>query len=181
MKLRCPSCGATASADAYNNDAQARELLALAVTFPQPVAKVLLNYLALFRPEKTALSWSRALTIALELHALVSAGTIQVDKKVARPCNPHQWAAGIEEMLARRDGGLRLPMPNHNYLKKIVYEAADQADAKNEAAYHQAAQSGNLRSYQPKGPEPLGDDGLLPIEREMKKRDMQLPQLKKVE
>ena len=179
MKLRCPSCGATASADAYNNDARARELLALAVTFPQPVAKVLLNYLALFRPEKTALSWSRALTLARELHALVSAGAIQVDKKVARPCNPHQWAAGIEEMLARRDR-LIIPMKNHNYLKEIVYEAANRADAKNEAAYHQAAQSGNLRSYQPKGPEPLDDDGLLPIEREMKKRDMQLPQLKKV-
>jgi len=139
-----------------------------------------LNYLALFRPEKTALSWSRALTVAKDLHALVSAGTIQIEKKVARPCSPQQWVAGIEEMLARRDR-LRLPMKNHNYLREIVYEAADRTDAKNEAAYHRAAQSGNVRPYQPKGPEPLGEGGLLPIELEMQKRGMELPKLKKVE
>ena len=178
MKLRCFSCGAIGSADAFTNDANARELLAVATKLPHPLPPIMLHYLTMFRPEKTMLSWGKALRLTKDLAALVAAGTIQVEKKVARPCPPRLWALGIEQVTERRDR-LRLPLKNHNYLKQIVYDLADREDARNEAAYHQAAAAGNHRTYQLPEPEP--DDGLLPIERKMLAQGIQPPHLKKME
>lgn len=176
MKLRCFACGAMGSAEAFTNDSIARELLAVATNLPHPLPPIILNYLAMFRPEKTMLTWPKALRLTKDLAALVATGTVQVEKKAARPCPPRLWAQAIEQVIERRDR-LSLPLKNHNYLKQIVYDLADRQDARNEAGYHQAAAAGNHRTYQP--PEP--DDGLLPIERRMLEQGIQPLHLKKIE
>ena len=98
--------------------------------------------------------------------------------KVARPCPAHIWAQALEQMVERRDA-LQLPIKNHNYLKQIAYTLADQTDAHHEKQRNQSERTGNHRTYVPKGPEPLGDDGLLPMEREMKKHGITPGHLKK--
>lgn len=144
MKLICPGCGLIASAEAMANDAACRETLQAVAGLPAPLPPLALQYLSLFRPEKTALSWTKAARIARELAALVAGGHVQVDKKAARPCPARLWAQAIEEMLGRRER-LERPLKNHNYLRAVTYGLADQADAQAEKRVREAEQSGSYR------------------------------------
>jgi hypothetical protein len=145
MKLICPACGATASAEAWANDTVCRELLAVVAELPSPVAKVMLGYLGLFRPAKSALSWRKALRIALEIKDLTGRGYVQCQGRIDRNCPTAIWAAGMEQMLAQRDR-LSLPMPNHNYLRKVVYDLAERADGQQESrSYHDQQINGGRR------------------------------------
>jgi len=131
MKLVCPSCGLTASAEAWINDASARDLLLAVASLTHPLPKATLPYLGLFRPEKRALSWDKAGKIVAELVKLAASGHVQAPGKVARPCPPRIWAAAMEQMVDRRDA-IRRPLPNHNYLKQVAWQLADEEDGKKE-------------------------------------------------
>lgn len=146
MKLVCPSCGLTASAEAWLNDAAARELLLAVATLPAPLPKTCLPYLGLFRPETRALSWAKAGKIVAELALLAAAGHVQVQGKVARPCPPRILSAAMEQMVERRDS-IRRPLPNHNYLRQVAWQLADEADAKDEL---------RIKSYELRGGRPAG-------------------------
>ncbi len=148
MKLVCPSCGLTASAEAWLNDAAARSLLLAVATLPPPLPKVILPYLGLFRPEKRALSWNKAGKIVADLTKLIGPGHVQVQGKVARPCPPRLFAAAMEQMVERRDA-IRRPLPNHNYLKQVAWQLADEADAQGESSRRQQEASGATRCRQP--------------------------------
>ena len=142
MKMTCPSCGAVASADAWENDVIIREAVRFVTSLPDPIPKVILSYLSLFRPGRRALSWKKVLRLSGELATLVAAGHIQVQGKVARTCTPHHWAAGMEQMVDRRQT-LSLPLKNHNYLRQVVWQLADQDDAARERTVRQQELSGN--------------------------------------
>lgn len=142
MRLICPGCGMTASAEAWLNDAQCRDTIAAIVKLPSPLPAHVLSYLSLFRPESRALSWKKALRVVIELSALVNAGHIQTQGRVARPCPPGIWAAAIDEMVSRKDR-LSRPLKNHNYLRQVAYDLADQADAATESRRNAAEQSGS--------------------------------------
>lgn len=131
MKLICPSCGLTASAEAWINDAAARDLLLAVASLPAPLPKAMLPYLGLFRPEKQSLRWDKAGKIVSELAKSVQNGFVQVQGKVARPCPPRIWAQAMEQMVERRDS-IRRPLPNHNYLKQVAWQLADEEDGKRE-------------------------------------------------
>lgn len=143
MILTCPSCGAAHSAEAWENDVAAREAMQSIVAMPPPVAKAALGYFALFRPEKRALTWKKVKTIAAELTALVATGHVQMQGKAARPCPPHLWALAMEHMCGRTD--LARPMKNHNYLRTIAWQLADQADARQERSRRTAETDGTQR------------------------------------
>lgn len=150
MILVCPSCGATHSAEAWENDLVARKTLAAQATLPREVSAVLLPYLALFRPDKRALSWSRTLKVMAELAALVAPGWVQVQGKPARECPPRVWAQGMEQMV-ERSATLQRPLKNHNYLRLVVWQLADQVDAGRERhQYHEVA-SGEQRARRQRG------------------------------
>lgn len=129
MRLICPGCGLTASVEAWLNDAEARELLLIVARLPHPLPEACLPYLGLFRPENRALSWKKAGRIVAELAQLVGSGHVQVQGKPSRPCPPRIWAEAMGQMLDRRDRITR-PMPNHNYLRQVAWQLADEADAK---------------------------------------------------
>lgn len=127
MKLVCPSCGATGSADSWINDATCRETLAVISRLPSPLPKTCLGYLSLFRPGKNALGWKKALRLAFEIEQLAKCGYVSVQGRVDRNCTAGIWAQAMEQMLDQRNG-LSLPMANHRYLKKVAHDLADQAD-----------------------------------------------------
>lgn len=110
---------------------------------PPEVGKVSLAYLALFRPPQRALSWRKSLKILNDLAALIAPGHIQIQGKPARPCPPVLWAMAMEQMAGRTD--LQRPMKNHNYLRQIVWQLADQADAGREQAQRRAETDGSQR------------------------------------
>jgi hypothetical protein len=142
MRLICPGCGLTASAEAWLNDADARECLLAVAKLPAPLPEAVLPYLGLFRPEQKALAWKKAGKVVAELAKLVSAGHVQVQGKPARPCPPKLWAEAMGQMVERRDRITR-PMPNHNYLRQIAWQLADQADSQTERQRTEDAMAGN--------------------------------------
>lgn len=152
MKLICPGCGSVASAETWLNDALCRDTMLAVVKLPAPLPSVTLGYMSLFRPGKRALTWKKAKRLAEEIAALVAAGHIQVQGKVARPCPPRIWAMAMEQMMERRNS-LRLPMPNHNYLRQIAWELADREDAGHEKSTRTSETQG--QRSRPRGVDPL--------------------------
>ena len=148
MILTCPSCGATASACAWENDITAREAMQAIIALPPPAAKVSLGYLSLFRPEQRALTWRKAKKTVDALAALIAPGYVQVQGKPARPCPPQLWAMGMEQMIDRAPN-LQRPMKNHNYLRQIVWQIADQADAHREQQGRRHELTGATKSHRP--------------------------------
>ncbi|GAB6191130.1 hypothetical protein [Desulfocastanea catecholica] len=138
MKLICPACGAIASAESWMNDAHCRETLLVISRLPAPLPKSTLGYLSLFRPGKQALSWKKVLRLVGEIETLTAKSYVHVAGRVDRNCPARIWAQAMEQMVERRTG-LTLPMPNHNYLTKIAYDMADQADYQGEKKQNMAA------------------------------------------
>lgn len=131
MLLTCPCCGATCSAEAWQNDAAARDVLAALLKLPRELHPVALPYLGLFRPEKRALTWPRAKRLLDMLAAHIAKREISWDRKPPRPCTPRLWAEGMRQMTERKTG-TTARFTNHNYLIALVYDLADKADAHEE-------------------------------------------------
>ena len=126
MQIRCPSCGAEMSLEAViDNDAAAQALtLALSIT---PLGKLVVRYLALFRPSKSKLSWPRVVTLLGELMPMVESQRIERNGSLYEA--PHDvWCAAIEQMLATRDAGrLQTPLKSHGYLLEVIISEAAKA------------------------------------------------------
>lgn len=128
MIVRCPGCGSEASLDLLvDNDAAAQALTA-ALEF-SPGGKLLVRYLALFRPAKRKLTWPRVAAILGELLPLIHSERIERDGAVhAAP--RAAWAAALDKTLAARDAGtLRTPLKSHGYLFEIVIAEAARGNA----------------------------------------------------
>lgn len=144
MILTCPACRARYSLDA-SGDADQMRFAENYRRIPtgRGLGDLVKRYLALFRPEKKALSWSSAANRITEVADLMAAGTVQSGNKPARPCPPEAWAEALGRMLDRPPRSL--PIKNHNYLKVILYEIADEQDRKTEYARNQRERSGEWR------------------------------------
>ncbi len=128
MRLVCPSCGATASAEAWTNDAAIRYALDAIVQLPAPVLINILPYLGLFRKGKNALPWKRAQILVRSLKDLIAEGTVHVQGGETRPCNAAIWGAAMEATIDARPQGLK----NHNYLRHVAWDKAAELAAKTE-------------------------------------------------
>jgi hypothetical protein len=130
MRLICPSCGAIASAEAWENDAAARQALDVVTRLPGVVQSRVLPYLGLFRQGGRGLTWTRALRLLQQLQDMVESGTVRWEGGELRPCPPTVWAAALDAVLARRPKGLK----NHNYLRHVAWEMAAGRAASEERA-----------------------------------------------
>lgn len=156
MRLICPSCGACASAEAWQNDLTIRQCMQMLAEMPSYVSRHVLAYLGCFRlvPTTRALRWPKVYRLMLELKELVELPYISWDQKPARPNNAKYWAQGIETVLERASQGkLKLPLENHNYLRAIAYDYANQADRAGETARNKEILAGNHRYHQSDSPQ----------------------------
>jgi len=144
MKLICPACGAIASAEAWLNDANCRETLLVLSRLPAPLPKAALGYLSLFRPGIQALTWKKALRLALEVEELAGKGFVSVQGRIDRDCPARIWAQAMEQMAERRTG-LSLPLPNHTYLSKVAYDLAEQTNRQAETKKDTAVAYARIR------------------------------------
>ena len=153
MRLVCPSCGAMHSAEAWRNDPIARDCLGHAAGLPGPVSDQILWYLALFRPSsKRGLQWGRTLRLLVDFEKQVGTGYIHQAHKVDRPACPEIWAQAMTRMIDFPPGNL--PVKNHNYLRAIVYDLANEADRAMETARNAAERTGNA-VYRPNNEGPV--------------------------
>jgi hypothetical protein len=114
-------------------DEAARQAVAAALGIPANLKEPVLRYLALFRPDKHALSWSRAGKLLDELAGMIASGTITRDGRVySAPVDV--WAKALDQLQAKQAGDkpLTRPLKNHGYLLEIVRGMADKAEARQE-------------------------------------------------
>ena len=114
MLIHCPACGTDFPLAAALQDDAARELVGLLAPDPA-LFTATINYLGLFKPAKSRLSWGRALDLtksALELEP-----------------NRAQLAAAMTKTAEaiRAKGGKQLK--NHNYLKQVLTVAPSSSGA----------------------------------------------------
>lgn len=143
MRLICPSCGATHSAEAWESDVNARQCIRVIGELPTEVSRRALAYLALFRSPNRGLRWSTALRLLVELQRIVKEPYIQWEGKVARPNVSQAWALAMERVIEHPPK--RLPLKSHGYLRSVAYEIADELDRAVEKKRIEAERTGKIR------------------------------------
>ena len=120
MKTRCPCCGAENSLDALIAHEGARQVVWAAAQVGGEVGKLAVQYIALFRPAKTALTFERMAKLLGELLPDMERGAI-CRNAMEYPAPPEAWVYGFRELLARRNAGsLKLPLKSHGYLYEVI-------------------------------------------------------------
>lgn len=130
MKLSCPSCGAVASLDVLLANEGARDAVMIALALPAPIGKLLVQYLALFRPAKRQLSFDRVASLLGELQPMIEAAAIERGGRTWSAPQDY-WKLALEEMITKRDR-LTLPLKSHGYLLEIIVGFSNKAEAKQE-------------------------------------------------
>jgi hypothetical protein len=130
----------------------AREAVRVALQLPAPLAKLLLQYLALFRPGKRQLSWARVGAILGELREPIATAQLQRNGR-SWPAPVEYWRAALEQMVQLRDQEkLRLPLKSNGYLFEVIVGMSDKVEAAAEAKREAARRgiTGNApAAYQP--------------------------------
>ena len=120
MKTRCPCCGAENSLDALIAHEGARQAVWAVAQVGGEVGKLAVQYIALFRPTKTALTFERMAKLLGELLPDMERGAISRNG-LEYPAPPEAWLYGFRELLARRNtGSLKLPLKSHGYLYEVI-------------------------------------------------------------
>ena len=120
MKTRCPCCGAENSLDALIAHEGARQAVWAVAQVGGEVGKLAVQYIALFRPTKTALTFERMAKLLGELLPDMERGAI-CRNAMEYPAPPEAWVYGFRELLARRNAGsLKLPLKSHGYLYEVI-------------------------------------------------------------
>lgn len=134
MNLSCPGCGADMSLDVLIAHEGAREAVLTALQLPAPLGKLLVQYLAMFRPARRQLAWARVGTILGELREPIAAAQIERNGRTW-PAPQEYWKAALEHMVQLRDAGkLQLPLKTHGYLLEVIAGMSDKAERKAENA-----------------------------------------------
>jgi hypothetical protein len=126
----------------------AREAVLAALQLPAPLGKLLVLYLAMFRPAKRQLSWERVSSLLEELRAPIAAAQIERHGRTW-PAPLEYWKAALEQMVQLRDAAkLQLPLKSHGYLLEVIAGMSGKAEAKaeNDREGHRA---GHAKSASP--------------------------------
>ncbi len=132
MKLTCPACGADMSLDVILGHEGAREAVLVALRLPSPLGKLLVQYIALFRPARRNLSMDRLASLLAELQPMIDEARV-MRNGISWPAPQEYWISGLTEVIARRDAGtLTLPLKSHGYLLEVIAGYGNRAAAKAE-------------------------------------------------
>lgn len=152
----CPACRTPIALAQVTSqlagDATFESLVRLSV----PLADLVLQYVALFTPERQSLTQRKQLQLIKQLYPSLEARAL-THKGREWPAPLTAWAQGIEQMLAARAAGrLELPMAGHSYLFAIVAGLADKHEAQAEQQ-RQAERRTGPRAAAAHGPASVGD------------------------
>lgn len=135
MRLTCPACGGIMSLDVALGNEGAREAIMLALQLPAPLGKILIQYVAMFRPATRQLSFDRVASLLGELQPMIEAAKIERHGRVW-PAPYDYWKTALEDILSKRDK-LQLPLKSHGYLLEIITGYANKAESKEESKREQ--------------------------------------------
>lgn len=164
MKLICPACGATASTEAWSNDGVARDAVLAIAALPAPMHLSTLRYIALFRPAKSALSWSKALRLSKEVGDLAKAGYVSIQGQPDKDCPARIWAEAMDSMVERQNQ-IKRPLKSHSYLRQVAHGLATEYVKKTEEVKESTALTRTRHSAEPVNMADMIND-LTPAERD---------------
>jgi len=125
MKGTCPACGFGGGLEGFLADAEWREAVLAAAELPSDCGALAIRYVGLFRPEKRALSPSRAARLIREVCDMLIEGVDFDRQRIKAPS--HVWRQALIQMLDAPN--IQRPLRNHHYLLRIVQGLlAKQAD-----------------------------------------------------
>lgn len=112
MKLcRCPVCHSDINLDQLLEDDAGRELLRIITELKYGVARPLVSYIALFRPEKSTLSNTRAVKLMRDV----------LDQFPPSQLLAHSLSETVSAVQKKRRESKNLaPLSNHSYLKQVI-------------------------------------------------------------
>lgn len=153
--LSCPACGCEFDlVMAFANEVDQRAVARLAAV-SVPMGARVLQYIALFAPQKQRLTLAKKVKLILQLlpdlerQAITHKGR---DWTAPLPA----WAQAIDQMLAARDAQrLELPMKGHAYLYAVIAAMADKHEAAAEQQREDEKRSGP-RAARVEGPVSIG-------------------------
>lgn len=120
MKTRCPCCGAENSLDALLAHDDARDAVLAVIAVGGELPRLAVQYVGLFRPAKTSLTWARTAKLLGDILPDIRRGAI-TRESVEYPAPAEAWLYGFRELLARRNSGsLKLPLKSHGYLYEVI-------------------------------------------------------------
>lgn len=120
MRTRCPCCGAENSLDALLAHEDARDAVLAVIAVGGDLPRLAVQYVGLFRPAKTALTWARTAKLLGDILPDIRRGAI-TRERVEYPAPAEAWLYGFRELLARRNSGsLKLPLKSHGYLYEVI-------------------------------------------------------------
>lgn len=142
MRLTCPNCYETLSLAALIEHDAARDAIKLALEFPAPLGKQLIQYASLFKPAQRALSMDRFSSLLNELLPMIQAAQIERNGR-AWPAPQTYWQQAFESMWLTRDK-LTLPLKSHGYLLEIISGFANKAEGQQERKSEQGRKYGEV-------------------------------------
>lgn len=142
MKLVCPVCQAEYPLEAAMNDVAARQAVVKAFDLTE-IGSLLIRYVNLFKPAKSALSMGRLAKLLDELVPMVKAGQITRNGTIYAAPQAY-WQQAIEHMLLQREK-LTLPIKSHGYLLEIISGYANRADSQREKQTEQGRKYGPIQ------------------------------------
>jgi len=140
LQVTCPVCAAAFPMTAGLNDAEARRFAVLMGELPPPIARLMPDYLALFKPLKQGLRWPRLVKLLAELLPEITAGEITRNARTLK-APAAVWVAALEATIGQR-AALTLPLDGHGYLRSVVAGMADKAAGQAEQRREQALRTG---------------------------------------
>ena len=142
---RCPVCHSRISLDQLIQDEAGKELLSHLIKFDTHTGAALINYIALFRPEKRDLANDRALRLLEETLSLCS--------------NQAQLITALINTVDSIRAKPSQPLKNHNYLKRVLESTPEPVAQPTSTTPVQQAQStqsvANLKSKTAQGMQAL--------------------------
>jgi len=143
----------------------ARDAIMQALALPAPLGKLLIQYVALFRPDSRNIAFGRVATLLGELQPMIEAARIERSGRTwSAPID--YWKMALEEMIAKRDK-LTLPLKSHGYLLEVIAGYSNKAEVRQE---HQSEnrRAGNTQTgatvpaFQPAKSTPQGPRSKMP-------------------
>lgn len=117
MNITCPHCGGDFPLVAGVNDAEARRFAAHMGELPPAAARLMVSYLALHKPLKRGLRWSKLVAVLGDLLPEIKSATVVHDGVTAAA--PHElWIAALQTVIDMEN--LTLPLKGNGLLRKVI-------------------------------------------------------------
>lgn len=118
MKCKCPACGAVLSLDVLLQHDQASQAVMNALSLNGEFGRLAVQYLGLFRPEKSALTMDRLAKLLGELVSEVQSGAFSRNGQVYNA--PIEcWIDSLTIVLNSRHN-IKRPLASHGYLYEVM-------------------------------------------------------------